>query len=139
MRIVGAGDLAADPIWRLAPLTRMGRAAILRPAGDRIGPALLRGWRVRRLGSTEHCALVLRLGDHLLHGALVSVTPEKVSMEYNDRMLVVTPEIIVGVRGADESGAFGALGDILVGTHRRRRARRRVPADDMDALADLVP
>lgn len=138
-RVFGIDDLATDPVWQLAPLTRAGRAAILRPAGERIEAALLRGWRVRRLGAVEHCALVLRLGDHLLHGGLVSAAPQRVALEYRHKGLVVTPELVAGVWGADEDSAFGTLGDILVGTHPRRRARRRVRADDLDALVGLAP
>lgn len=140
-RVVDAEELAEDPVWKLAPLTKGGRAAILRPAGDRIEAAMLRGWRVRRLGAVEHCALVLRLGDHLLHGGLVSAAPQRVALEYRHKGVVVTPELVAGVWGADEYSAFGTLGDILVGTHPRprRRARRRVRADDLDALVGLAP
>ncbi|APX86002.1 hypothetical protein BV511_15620 [Methylorubrum extorquens] len=138
-RIADARDLATDPVWQSAPLTEAGRAAVLRPAGGVCGPALLRGWRVRTPGTVEHCALVLRLDDHFLHGALVSARPERVAMEYTDRMLVVTPDLVVGVRGADEGSAFGHVGDILVGTYRRRTRRRRVEAEDLDALAALAP
>ncbi|GJE74964.1 hypothetical protein [Methylorubrum suomiense] len=139
-RVADARDFATDPIWQVASLTKEGRAAVLRPAGGICGPALLRGWRVRKLGAAEHCALVLRV-DHFLNGGLVSVSPEWVAMEYNDRMLVVTPELVVGVRGAYEDVAFGALGDIFVGTHprKRRRIRHRGRADDLEALAGLAP
>ncbi|MEN3209480.1 hypothetical protein PUR23_05420 [Methylorubrum populi] len=139
-RIDDAQELAEDRIWKGAPLTRAGRFAVLRPSYGDAGPALLHGWRVRRVGSAEHAALVLRLDQHFLNGRVASAAPERVALRHTDRLLVVTPDLVVGVNGADEDRAFGHLADVMLGTRQLRRRRPRVtraPADDVAALVSI--
>lgn len=133
-------NLEVEPIWQNASISKSGRRAILRPAGDVITlPAFLWGWRVRRPGG-DVAALVLRLGDHLMRGRLVSVSPQHVALEYTDRMLVVTPEVVVAVRGAYEDRAFGYVGDILERTYAMPPVRRRdLPEGDLEILSALAP
>lgn len=137
-KFVDSLKLVTCPIWQLAPLTKRGREAVLRPAGGTLRAALVAGWRVRRLGEEDPFALVLRLKDHLMHDRLVSASPERMPLEFMDRCLVVTPAQVIAVHGSDETWALSQLGDIMVGTYPApRRRARRLPAEDAEALGWL--
>ncbi|WP_143103747.1 hypothetical protein [Methylobacterium gossipiicola] len=131
-------ELLTSPIWQLAPLTKRGREAVLRPAGDTLRAALVAGWRVRQLGEADPFALVLRLKDHLMHGRLVSASPERMPLEFMDRCLVVTATQVIAVHGSDETWALSQLGDVIVGTYPAPRRRARpLPEGDAEALSWL--
>lgn len=125
-------DLAACPVWVVAPLTRLARREV---------PRLLReAWHVRRLGMTDPIAVVLRLRPHMLHGQVLSRAPERATIGRWDRLLVVLPDLVIPVHGSDPGRAFGWLADVIEGTRPRSlRARPAAgPADDLDALTRLA-
>lgn len=130
--------LSASPIWQVAPLTKAGRAAILRTAGETVRACLVEGWHVRRPGEKDASALVLKLTEHFMHGRLVSAAPERAALRYTDRLLVVTPRLVFSVQGSDPGQAFGRLADFYIGTRRAPRRRARpLPEGDAEALGWL--
>jgi hypothetical protein len=137
LRFTDAGILQTSPLWQTARLTKGARQLILNEdEGRRVtGGSFAEGWLVRRLEEREPCAIVLKLSDHYMRNLLVSAAPERTRLNRRDRLIVLTADLVIAVRGADESRAFGNLGDVLVGTRRgpRRRAKP-VPAEDIEAL-----
>lgn len=124
-------DLATKPVWQIAPLTRLARVEIPRFVG--------RGWHVRWEGEAEPFAIVLWVVAHSIGGRLVSASPERAALHYSDRLLVVMPNLVVPIRGAEPRTAFMTLADILSDTRPvpRRRAPK-IPSGDLDALDALV-
>ncbi|SFM84821.1 hypothetical protein [Methylobacterium pseudosasicola] len=124
-------DLTTSPVWQIAPLTRLARAEI---------PALVgRGWHVRRVGETEPCAVVIWVMLHLFGGRLVSAAPQRAALNCSNRLLVVTPELIVAVRGAEPRHAFMHVADIVAGTRPNPRRRApQIPPGDLEALDALA-
>lgn len=124
-------DLKTSPVWQMAPLTKLARTEI---------PALVgRGWRVRWEGEADAFAVVIWVTLHLIGGRVVSAGPERAALYCADRLLVVMPNLVVTVRGAEPRHAFMHLADILAGTRPAPRRRApQIPSGDLEALDALV-
>jgi hypothetical protein len=150
--------LHTHTLWQEASLTQAGRNAVLRQVPIKgtdtftFEGAFTEGWLVRnpsvqapfelaakfKASPDKPFAIVLKLGEHYLHGRLVSATPERQRMEHTDRLLVVMRDLVISVRGADPDRAFSHLADVLAGTRRAPRRRvRPLPEGDAEALGWL--
>ena len=70
----------------------------------------------------------------------ISAAPERAENWRGDMLLVLTPALVVSIPGTSKFAAYGALGDILIGTRPAPRRRNPpVPVDDLEALGALAP
>ncbi|NEU12599.1 hypothetical protein G3T14_10665 [Methylobacterium sp. BTF04] len=127
-------DISASPIWRDALLTDGGRRDL--------PPVVREAWHVRRLGTVDPFAIVVRLNPHLLGGRILSRGREQGAIAQTDRSIVIMPELLLMVRGVEVRRAWSLLADEMVGTRQRPRQRVRpstAPAEHLEALLLLTP
>ncbi|AMB45082.1 hypothetical protein [Methylobacterium sp. AMS5] len=133
-RVADLADLLADPLWRIAPLTNVGRTLVAEET--------VKASRARLPGEAEHLALVIRITGRHRPGLVVSASPERAALAKTDRWLIVTSRVVVTARGYEDR-ARASLADLLAGTtHRNGRPKpyKAPPVfqEDLDALADLA-
>ena len=125
--------LCDSPIWRDALMTKVARL--------HVPPFVREAWHVRRLGTTDPFAIVVQLVKHPLNRRVLSRRPEQAMIARTKRLLVVLPELLLTVHGAEVRRAYSLLADLMLGTRQRPRLRVRpstAPAVDIAAIA-LLP
>jgi hypothetical protein len=149
--IPDAISLELDPIFQMAPLTKAGRAMILRDDFRPETPGYAQAWSVRReapLVDFELCGIVIRHCQvrpgtklstsecRLFIGGEIEVLPPANIERHTCRMTVLTGDAVLSLRGKSLVHAWWHLRWMLAAEQIPKPTK--IHRDDLAAFADIV-